>query len=277
MNRLACMLLFVVSLNGAGCISQVEVAGSPCPCPDGYTCCESLSACLSPGQECPATYPPSSNTDCTQDSDCPHAEICQAWQDPQGTPSGPGKCRHDCTSQELPCASSEACEPVPSDGRRLSEMHIGWACVPEEPIPGCEGRDCRQCKQVGSTFCDEEEGAVLGCFLAVHPTCGLTCSVIEVEACTAQDSVCEPLVGGARCTFPEYDGDICGLHPCEACPAVPGSLYCRDDDLWTCASVSVLPEMCPAGPCTCTQVCIPTLSQECPGSCSMDGGAHCGP
>ena len=279
MNR-SVQLLFAIlcCLAGAGCINNVAVEGAPCPCPvDGYTCCKSLSVCLSPGQECPLSYPPSSASDCTQDTDCPRAEICQAWLDQQETPAGPEECRHDCTDQELPCANGEVCEPVPADGRRLSEMHIGWACVPEEPIPGCEGRDCRQCKQVGATFCDEAEEAVLGCFLSVHPICGLTCSVISVEVCSQEENVCEPVEGGARCTVPEYDGDICGFHPCSECPASPGSLYCQDDDLSTCASVSVTPQMCSAVPCECTQVCIPTVVESCPGTCSPDGGAHCAP
>jgi hypothetical protein len=155
-------------------------------------------------------------------------------------------------------------------------MHIGWACVDEEPIAACEGRGCRQCKQVGGTFCDEDEESVLGCFLAIHPLCGFTCSVIPVEDCTTTGNVCEVVEGGARCAYAEYDGDICGAYPCAVClDHDPGSLFCLDDDVATCATVSVTPDMCAIGPCDCTQACITEVVQECLGSCSPDGGAHC--
>lgn len=277
LTRTLGVLLCLLPLALTGCITEVGIQGAPCPCPSGYDCCRSLSVCLLDGQDCPERLPASSAEACTKDADCPRNETCQAWLDAQGLLAGPGQCRHDCVDKEFPCAQGEVCEPVPSDGRSLSEMHVAWVCVSEESLQECTENDCRQCEQVGGTFCDDEHGSVMGCFLSVHPVCGLSCTVVPVEVCSYEGSVCELVEGGAHCTISEYDGDICGSYPCSDCPAQPGSLYCRDDDLSTCATVSVAPMMCADAECSCSEACIPLSVLSCVESCSMLGGAHCLP
>src|SRR3989339_1271159 len=48
------------------CVSHVEIEGAPCPCPEGYSCCATLSGCIPSHTLCPNTYSPSSNKSCIQ-------------------------------------------------------------------------------------------------------------------------------------------------------------------------------------------------------------------
>jgi hypothetical protein len=256
----------------------VDIEGAPCPCPEGSSCCTSLSVCLLPGSTCPDAYPPSSDNFCDRDADCPLGELCPAWQLEDGTAAGPRRCRHDCTDRSLACAQAEICEPAPLDGRALSQVYIGWVCAPEQPLIGCEKQNCRQCEQAGGTFCDPSEAEVLGCFLAVHPDCGLTCTIVSVARCDGEKSYCMDISGGAVCSIYQVDGDICSAFPCDTCPGDgPGSLFCEANAVTTCASLAVEPGMCTTDACSCDQACTRVVVEACPGACSSDGGAHCVP
>lgn len=274
------MLLLVPPLAAVctECISGLEVEGAPCPCPGGYACCPSLRACLPSGADCPESYPASSAAECVRDGDCPPNEICHAWRREDGTPAGPRRCRHDCTDKTVLCAPGEVCEPAPHDDQPLADMHIGWACVDQEPLPGCAEQRCSACGPAGGTFCDQEQREVLGCFLAVHPDCGAVCNLVTVETCSMQGNVCVAVAGGARCREPETDGDICNDYPCAGCPGGgAGGLYCDNNAVTTCGSVEVTGEMCSLVGCECDRACFHVPVEICDGSCSEDGGAHCLP
>lgn len=277
-TSLAALFLALLAGLAIACVPGVGIEGAPCPCPEGTTCCTSLSVCLSPESTCPQTYPPSSANDCDTDADCPLGELCQAWQLEDGTQAGPQQCRHDCADRSRVCAQAEICEPAPLDGRALSQVHIGWVCTPEQPLAGCQEQNCRRCEQAGGTFCNPSETEVLGCFLAVHPECGLTCAIVSVARCEEENSHCMVMSGGAICSIYQVDGDICSAFPCEACPGEgPGSLFCEANAVTTCAAVSVEPGMCESGHCSCDQACTRVELEACPASCSPDGGAHCLP
>ncbi len=271
---LAAFVLLGVAVN---CVPTVEIEGTPCPCPEETFCCESLSTCLPPGEFCPESYPPSSGQACTHDADCPSNELCHAWTLEGEVLAGPQTCRHECSNRNLPCADGEACEPVPHDGLPLSDVNFAWACVPEEPPPGCEGHSCRACDSIGGTSCDEDQLAVLACFLAVHPSCGLSCQKIELEACDEPGSQCEVIEGGARCSISNYDGDVCSIYPCGDCDLEPGTFACADDSVMACSRIAVMPEMCPDGSCSCSEICLYSEFEACTGTCSEENGAHCIP
>ena len=117
----------------------------------------------------------------------------------------------------------------------------------------------------------------MACFLAVHPLCGLTCRQAKVEDCSEDESLCELIEGGARCTLSSYDGDICAKFPCDECSGDPGSFTCAGKGVMACAKTSVSPNMCNSGPCSCTEACIYTEIETCSGACSEENGAHCVP
>lgn len=272
------ILVTALALSGTACVPELTVEGAPCPCPDNKVCCESLATCLAPGDDCPQAYPPSSQTPCEHDTDCPTGEACQAWTLEDGTQAGPRECRHACPDRDRTCAQGEVCQPAPLDGRALGDVHIGWLCLPEQPPAGCEDLSCRDCERAGGSYCDPTGEIVLGCFLAVHPACGLSCNLIEMQRCEDPGSHCEASAEGAWCTDSQVDGDICSQYPCALCPGDgPGDLVCDADAVQTCATVVVTADMCEQAPCSCEQACTQVVVETCPEGCSMDNGAHCLP
>jgi hypothetical protein len=176
-----------------GCVPNAPVAGAPCDCPSGYECCQTLSACIRAGGECPPAYPESSGYACTADSLCSRTESCRIWATDEGL-RGPSDCRRLCPG-EYPCSPGEICDLAPVNAGPLADMQLTWICVPEEPEAGCEDAGCRDCtkRQAGELFC--EGGDVHACRISVDPLCGVTCTRELAEACAGTCSE----EGGAHC------------------------------------------------------------------------------
>jgi hypothetical protein len=176
-----------------GCVPHADIEGAPCDCPNGYDCCQTLSACVEVGGECPSAYPESSGYSCTADSQCPRIEACRIWK-ADGSLYGPSDCRRLCPG-EYPCHLGEVCDLVLANAGSLVDLELVWVCVPEEPEAGCEDAGCRDCtrEQAGELFC--AGGDVHACRISVEPVCGVTCTRELLQDCagTCSDD------GGAHC------------------------------------------------------------------------------
>ena len=256
----------------SACWPHVLIVGASCPCPDGYSCCATLSTCQASGEVCPAVYPPSSDNPCVRDDDCPLSEVCVAWTWTDGTLHGPQQCRRVCPAA-YPCAAAERCQLVAHDGLQLQQLDVVRACVSETPIQGCEGFGCSTCdeQQLGATFCD---GHVLrGCFLALQPLCGVTCESIAVQDCST--GACEVVDTGARCKDPNGpNGNPCVDYDCNACNdrLQPDGSVCDGRQVLECPAL-------PFPGTDCDHIC-EILSHACPDgwTCNeTDGGAACVP
>jgi hypothetical protein len=147
-------------------------------------------------------------------------------------------------------------------------------CIPEEPPEGCPSQGCSNCDrdQLGKTFCNSEDN-VQGCFLALHPVCGLTCRSVVIQDCA--ETGCESIPDGAKCV--DYGWDAwCLEFSCEACGAdgSESGYFCDGDDLVACVSLGMVEGHCPVE-CTCEMICQTEVMETCPDGCSEDGGAHC--
>jgi hypothetical protein len=205
----------------ASCVPHVELEGAPCPCPEGYKCCEIRSDCVATEKPCPTSYPPSSGESCSDDADCPAGELCHAWTDNESSLAGPQTCQRDC-SAGLPCAQPEVCQLSLRDGSPVDNLYASFMCsaVPD----GCEDAGCQECdpSQLGRTYCESREIKV--CFAAVHPVCGLICSTATAQVCG--DAGCMDS-GGIGCNSTP-SGDPCAEFPCATCPnpSEPGGFVC---------------------------------------------------
>jgi hypothetical protein len=249
------------------CVPHVEIEGSPCPCPGGYMCCELLFECIDEQGTCPDSYPPSSATPCLTNDDCPKGEVCQAWSMENGSIGGPKTCRRDCSSG-FSCASTEVCKLALQDGTLLADLNVARMCTTEAPLEGCKNDGCLDCEisQLGQTFCEDK--GIHGCFLGIHPVCGLTCSSSVVQACGyagCMDS------GGSTCNSQPIV-DPCVEFSCSACPnpGVPMEHQCENSHRVVGCLVAAF-----AGD-SCNSIC-QTVSWECsePSSCVEENAAHC--
>jgi len=253
----------------AACWPHVAVEGAPCPCPNGFACCDTLATCLPAGEACPSAYPASSRQPCRFDAGCPLAEICAAWSLDDGVIMGPQECRRACPD-DYPCADGESCGLVAHDAVLLDALHVTRACLATPPTVDCAGASCAAClaTDLGRSFCDGTH--VLGCFLALSPSCGVSCDVLDLEDCV--DEVCEDEAAGAACRGNGVpNGDPCGEHPCAACPAgaAPGEVVCVGDEVVRCLAVPVVDQ-------SCSEACEVTTTPCSQGyHCVADGGAHC--
>ncbi len=224
MRRLLPILLF-------GCVPPLALEDAPCPCDDGYTCCDTLAVCLPNGAVCPSTLPPSSNQPCASDSECNEGEACAAWR-VDGALSGPQVCKTTCS--ELACDDSERCLLSLHDGRPAADLAIAKLCLPKIAEPGCEAWICEGCPglELGQiTTCDVGVQDILGCVFALHPECGLKCEVAKVGDC---NGIAAPCV--------EYG--------CDQCPGgKPGVVQCIDQVQVTCLGSNS------NEPNTCAQLC----------------------
>jgi hypothetical protein len=270
--RASLMVWLLFGPGVAACVPHVAVDGAPCPCPEGFDCCATLSQCIPAGGQCPATYPPSSMRTCRWDSDCTPNEMCQSWIS-GGTPAGPGVCRR-CCPDRYTCADGEVCELAPHDNRPLEDMSLGRICVPAAPPAGCESQGCRDCdlSQLGNTFCDGNR--VRGWFLALHPRCGLTCRSILVTDCTPD--TCEIFDGTARCAGVANHASPCAALSCSQCGAAPGSFFCDGTKLAVCASLPIDDVTC-GGACGCRQVCSREVVRSCTSCVVESSGPSCSP
>lgn len=254
-------------LLAAACVSEVELAGAPCPCPDGYACCETLSACVADPADCPDEFPPSSETPCETDADCPRTEACHAWSS-GGVAMGPGECRVMC-AEEYPCAAGEICEMTLHDGAPMEDLVADRLCLSEAALPGCEEKRCDGCggRDPGVAFCDGTE--ITGCFFSLHPACGLACEATPMEQCSPGICVdgdtpyCDP--------EPGVDGNACDWFNCAACEETYGvnGAGCEENTVVTCWS---MPSYDPA----CDRLCWQTY-EECPEGtyCEESDGPVC--
>jgi hypothetical protein len=271
------MLLAAVFVAGGGlssCISGVEIAGAPCPCPESHLCCSTLNrVCVADDQACPETHPSSSREACQTDEECPSHEVCKNWTLSGGQPAGPGECRWSCNGDH-PCASGESCAPALHDGQPMDSVNVALACVDNTPAEGCEGLECQQCtpEQLGRTYCDGNN--VAGCFFAFHSLCGLTCQAVEVEVCGAAG--CEETAQGASCIDEVFGPDWCTEFDCADCgPAgQPGAVFCDGNELVACRSLSMSDNLC-VGTCICEQICRRMVVATCADQCLNEGNAHC--
>lgn len=261
--RASLVLLLAAALTGA-CVPGVEVEGAPCPCPGGYVCCAALDdTCLPDGAACPERLPASTATPCRRDVECGRGEVCHSWTLASGTHAGPGECRHACEGA-VPCAAGEDCAPALHDGAVLDPTNATRACLPDPLPPVCAALGCAACgpDRVGRTWCGED--GVQGCFLAVHPECGLVCHAVLLAECPAP--ACEEGADGARCAV--FGGDPCGEHPCAGCPdgAAPGEPACAGATVVVCATLAARDELC-GGACACDRWCAPVPVETCPAGC----------
>jgi len=269
------------------CVPRLEIEEAPCPCPSGYHCCQTLSSgtCLTSAAECPEEHPPSTEDPCSTDTDCEPGEICQSWKLTDGEVAGPRECRYVC-SGDHPCSTGEICGPILHDGRPLEAMNVGQACVDEDPPAGCENMSCQQCAtaEVGQTVCVDHR--VEGCWVALHPQCGLTCQQVQVEnccetepdvPCSPEPALCEQSEIGARCTPTYWGTGWCEEFPCSECGAgsTPGTAFCDGNELVVCNALTLDDWHCNDNPCSCDQICVRQVTATCDNGCSDDGGAHC--
>jgi hypothetical protein len=249
----------------ASCVPWVEIAKAPCPCPNGFTCCETTFSCVASAAECPARYPPASETPCTSDADCKDTELCLAWES-QGTLAGPRVCRTACP-KDYPCAQDTTCQLAAHGGLPLKQMSIARLCVPTSGSAGCADNGCGQCAagNIGQVYCD---GKMLrACFVALHPTCGLVCDPVAVECPYG----CGLVSGGPACL--NEDAERCAQYDCAACGFAPGAelaggFSCQGNSLVRCA---MIPDQ------DCGSICHAT-SEQCVEKCLSTGdGPRCGP
>lgn len=240
------------------CVPLVDVEGAPCPCPSGFSCCDTLLSCVPADEPCPTTYPPSTNTACLRDSECAPNARCYGWSDSTQQARGPGRCRTTCP-ETFDCADSEVCELAPHDGAPLEALNVARMCVPETPpSPGCT-LGCSQCPdgQLGKTYC--MNGGVSACLIALDPVCGLTCEVLELLSC-GSDRQCVEGPAGPACS-PECLGcaeDLCSIYSCSECTEgiEPGSVGCEGDQVSTCAKADYRGS-------SCGEICLQS-SESCP-------------
>jgi len=268
--------LGVVAALAAGCIAEVGIEGAPCPCPSGYECCASLGGtCIPVAAECPASAPPSGSARCERDEDCPRGELCRAWSGPDGAEGGPGECRRACDGT-FPCADGERCAPTLHDGLPLDATNVALACQSADPEEGCEACGCAGSgvASLGRTRCEDD--TVRGCFLALHPTCGLVCHDLLVEVC--DDRPCVAGADGAVCQPGRGGPEPCATFPCGACePAAPGATACDGDAVVACVTLPTWDGLC-LGPCECDRLCRRDVLASCPNGCvEDDAGARCVP
>lgn len=181
-NAIRRLIVLVLFPFAPGCVPHTDIQGAPCDCPDDYDCCETLSACVEAGGECPPTYPESSANACTANSLCSRTEACRIWRE-DGSLQGPSDCRRLCPG-EYPCFTGEICDLAPTNASQLVDMEFIWLCVPEEPEAGCEDAGCRDCtkQQAGELFCDG--GDVHACRISTEPLCGVTCTRELFQDCS---------------------------------------------------------------------------------------------
>jgi hypothetical protein len=265
-----------IALSIAACVGQVEIDYAPCPCPEGYQCCQSLNdGCLSADQECPDQYPASSRASCVVGRQCPYGESCHVWKAPDGQPAGPGECRRLCP-HDYACDGSDICRLSVHDGASLTALNITRLCLSDPAEPGCENLECLECEssQLSKTFCDGN--LVRGCFFALDQRCGLTCRSTVIVDCGPTG--CLPIEGGAKCA--EYGwGEWCDDYSCSLCgsPENINSLFCDGDSIAMCSSIDLVDEHCPGAGCDCDQICMTQPLVSCANGCSQEGGAHCLP
>lgn len=272
-------LLLCVLLPAWGCVSEVELEATPCPCGEGYQCCTSLGLCLQGNQSCPTTYPPSSAGACSGDTDCPANEACHAWSLDSKEVAGPRQCRRTCDEPSIPCAQGESCQLAPHDALPLADEQRVPLCLPSGPhgqqdggplndatgdaVPeaSCDPWSCQDCPpdKVGKTFCDGT--SLSGCLVSTHPTCGATCEKVELKHCTN----CTESGGVITCEdhsiIPQYP---CLDLPCSACPA-DKLTFCHNSAVSTCLRM-------PYEGNTCSELCLVQELIPCPTACSESSG-----
>ncbi len=183
------------------CVPQLELDEAPCPCEQGYTCCETLQRCLAPGDlGCPQSYPPSSANACDTDEDCPPLERCLASRF-ELAPGG--VCRRSCDAQ-LPCAAGEHCRLAMhrTDTAALSLKNM---CLPQGE---CSDWQCEDCGAIppGESTCSDDQ--YFACVVAFHPQCGVSCRVLQIGNCASLVSLCETLACD-RCPSGSAEGPVC--------------------------------------------------------------------
>ena len=246
-SRLATLSIWFASAYGClgiyACVPLEKISQAPCPCPDGYACCDTLQACLAFDQTCPDTLPISSATPCSSDDQCPRGEVCHAWR-LSDVLSGPQTCRRECALIDR-CAQGEQCQLILTDGKEQQTMQVGQACVEEEPPVGCEHRDCSTCEagNIGRTYCESD--TIRGCLVALDPVCGLVCQSVLITRC--EPDTCEVTQGVVTCTEWTDNAPQCSAYRCEFCPEPtdPQKSSCRDDQVVMCLSMESPDSFCP--------------------------------
>lgn len=265
------VLAIAVSIGCPCCVPWASISGSPCPCPAGYACCETLASCIPYGDDCPGAYPPSTRENCVTDGDCGTGEICYSWSTPEHGNLGPGICRRECALAN-PCATGENCELALHGGAPMAELNVAYMCLPEVSIVGCEDKRCSTCTQaqLGGSWCGESE--IQGCFFALHPLCGLSCQVNTILDCDPLDCIQNPF--GPTCEGVDGPDGGTGTYyeiNCDMCPqgVAPGESACAGNSIETCWMAN---EWCP----DCDDICYLEII-DCPAgwTCDDENGAVC--
>ena len=261
MSRVLTLFLLVLV---TGCVPSVNIAGAPCPCPQGYECCDTQNACIVEGGECPPVYPASSGMSCTTDSYCYLNEVCHIWTTDDQL-SGPSTCRRECPGP-YPCGEGEACRLIPHNAQSLEIVNVIWACVPETQEAGCEEHGCGEWakQRIGKTFCEDEN--VHSCLFAFHHQCGLTCKSVLIQDCENNGCLEEESGVPTRCEHYGWE-DPCVTYDCSACGENIGGFFCQGSDLIACVSMSIETVYCGGGSCSCEDICNLEIIQQDSPSC----------
>lgn len=257
-----------LGVGAAGCVSQGEAEGAPCPCPESLLCCITLSACVVSPEDCPDHYPASSTKNCRRDDQCPLHEVCFSWTGEGQQAAGFGQCRRQCQTG-FPCATGETCQLVPHDDQPLEDFSVTRACVPQISSESCGADQCGQCEkeELGRRFCKGD--TVAGCLISLDSACGLTCQLVSLDTCLpggCQDRATGPVCEG------HFGPDPCLEFPCSACETVaPSQTACVGEKLVRCPSLPYPGELC-------DRICAP-VEVSCPEgrSCSEDPTPRCTP
>jgi hypothetical protein len=216
-------IIFALMINS--CVPGIDLFEAPCPCGEGFTCCEILGVCLPAGQTCPSTVP-SSGRSCERDVDCAFGEQCASWTLEDGTISGPRVCKRACS--EHSCHPGERCLFSLHDGKNASDLAIARLCLEETPSPECAPWICAGCPglELGKISNCADNNRLEGCLFALHPECGLKCEVQDLGPC-------------------ETIADPCANYDCARCPSgEPGAIECRGEEQFVCLATDAGTETC---------------------------------
>ena len=268
-----------------GCVSPVELDKTPCPCGEGFSCCETLGVCQRPGQwSCPGSYPRSSATACTRDEQCPRGEACHAWSDGSGDATellGPRRCRRRCAAGTN-CTEPEVCQLALHDGSPVSEYRVTSLCVPSGSSgpagdggagdsdlgggDGGAGDDCAQwsCQgcpldKIGRAYCLGNH--MYGCLVSTSPRCGLLCEKVKVKECITCTESGASVICKQLGILPH---DPCHEHPCSKCPVSKQTTFCSVGAVSTCMRMAVSHS-------SCNEACFVKKLTPCPKSCRQEG------
>lgn len=128
----------VITLVLAGCMAPLPLEDRPCPCTDGFVCCEATQRCASEASLCGSVVPPAEAGTCARDDKADCAARC-------GTVVG--RCGDTLTCGG--CGDGQRCADARCvcDSKSCSGCCAGEECVAKPAAGSCgsNGAKCTQC------------------------------------------------------------------------------------------------------------------------------------